>query len=67
MYVDGDSILDCDSFPGDTPNPQEWAADRQRLDTVLSAIDKIISEAAYFRRNPDRDTEIARLGLERVA
>ncbi len=55
--------FDCDIYPGSAPDPLKCAVDRERLDIVISAIDKVILETACLRRNPSRDVEIARLGL----
>jgi len=60
------SGCDFDSYSGFSPDPQKCAADQKRLAIVISAIDKVISETASLRRNPDRDAEIARLGLKEL-
>ena len=41
--VDNDAV-DFETFPGNSPDPQNFAIDQERLNIVVEAIDKIISE-----------------------
>lgn len=55
-----------DGFPDKTPDPSIVAENRQRLNTLLSVIDEVISQTANLRKQEERDGEIARLGLKEL-
>jgi RNA polymerase sigma factor (sigma-70 family) len=53
-----------DTFADIAPDPPAGADSRRMLRRVMSILDNVIEETANRRKQKERDTEIARLGLQ---